>query len=107
MRIITPATKTLMARMLSENLTDSVTLKRAGVSLAAQNVRVRKVSQTSVTEGEPVSTGRAFVEIIGLTTLDIQAEDTFSWDGSLWEVTDTTVIGTDNVSRKASAEMRA
>jgi hypothetical protein len=95
-----------MARILSANLTDSITLKRDGVSLAAQRVRVRRVAQTPVTEGEPISTGAASLEIIGLTSLDIQADDTFTWDGARWVVTSTPVIGTDNVSRKATAEMR-
>lgn len=105
MRIITPGTLATMAALLADNLTETITLKRGGTTLDAQPCMVRKVGQVQYTEGEYVSTGSATVEVIGGTSLDIEQEDRFAWDGKNWTVVEAPVVGTNHVSRKAIAKV--
>ncbi len=106
-RVIPPSMNAFMGRyVIGDNAITSLVLKRGGSDLPAQNVRIAKVSQRSVDEGEAVSTGTSQVRVIGDTTLDIQQDDRFTWDSNNWVVIDPRAIGADHVSRTAIAEMR-
>jgi hypothetical protein len=106
-RVILPSLLSYMKEsVIVDNLTESLVLIRNGVALAAQSVRIRKVSQSGYSEGEAVSVGAKSIEIIGETTLNVRQEDRFSWDGSEWEVTEASVVGTDHASRRSASAMR-
>lgn len=86
---------------------ETIVLKRNGAELAPQNVRLAKLSQREVEQSEYLSVGDIAIRIFGETTLNIQVEDTFTWDNKKWSVVEPTVIGFDNVTRSTVAKVRA
>ena len=66
----------------------SITLRRAGATLAAQVVRLTTPRSAGIAQSESAEQGEASLVIIGATDLDIAKADRFNTaDGTLVEVT--------------------
>ena len=94
---------TALAEVRSENAS-SITLRRGSTTLAAQSVRIAQAGR----QAARLATGEleaAVLEmtILGSTTLDIQAEDRFTVNGVLYEVT--VVAGNERAGVRARARM--
>ena len=72
-------------RALRDDLPVSVVIRRGGISLAAQPVRI-VVKQGSKQDGSTTETSRGSVLVMGEIVLDIQADDRFTVDGALYVV---------------------
>jgi hypothetical protein len=106
MSLISQASRQKQIEIHKRSRSTPIVLKRGGVALPEQLFHVRKVSQVAVTEGEAVSVGGGDIELSGDLEADVAQDDTFSYDGKMWVITDAPLIGTDSVARRAIAEMR-
>jgi hypothetical protein len=94
---------TALAEVRNENAT-SITLRRGSTALAAQSVRIAQAGRQAARLATGELEAAVFeMTILGSTTLDIQAEDRFTVNGVLYEVT--AVAGNERAGVRARARM--
>jgi hypothetical protein len=73
---------------------------------AAQRVAIRRLTQEELPEGEAIASPGGVVEIRGEFDLVVKSGWRFTWDGLVWEVTQTPVATETNtsVARRAIAQ---
>lgn len=65
----------------------SVTIRRGETTLAAQSVRLARLSTGSLYRAEASRESRSGMLVSGATTLDIAMDDRFTVDGAIYRVT--------------------
>lgn len=94
---------TALAEVRNENATN-ITLRRGSTTLAAQSVRIAQAGRQAARLATGELEAAVFeMTILGSTTLDIQAEDRFTANGVLYEVT--AVAGNERAGVRARARM--
>lgn len=82
-------------------------LKRNGVNLAPQRVLVQHLQAEPFEEGKVVSVPGGALELEGAVDFDVQAGDTFTHDGRIWEVVDDPTVTPTSLSKSVRAQMRS
>lgn len=87
----------------SSSLESWVTLWRGGFLLPRQKVFFQSVKADSFDEGQAASLPKQVLQIRGAMGFDVQAGDTFEYDGQQWQVTDEPLAVNSSVATRVIA----
>jgi hypothetical protein len=95
-----------LRRMNRNTLDTDLVFYDGTTALASQRVAIRRLSQEEIPEGEAISSPGGVVEVRGTFDMTVKSGYRFTWDGFVWEVTQTPVATETNtsVARRAIAQ---